>query len=158
MVGEEDLDVSAISSTTIRHNWVEVNLILEISDKEKLKATLWIVTFCITVVTQRSSKVNSDWLNCKEMAVRTIRAIKSVSYERKKVVSHFSAQRGKGWQWTQLIQAGVGLKSQGGRRAIKPNSKVDKIKSKYKLALPKFRMKTEGFWPPKETRAVFPWK
>lgn len=67
------------------------------SDKVKLNAVPRIVIFCITVVTQHSSKVNSDWLKCREMAVRTIRAMKSVSYERKKeVVSPFSAQRGKG--------------------------------------------------------------
>jgi len=44
-----------------------------------------------------------------------------------------------------LIQAGVGVKSQEETRAIKPKGNVNKIKSKYKLALPKFRMKTEGF-------------
>lgn len=62
------------------------------------------------------------------------------SQERKNVVS----PRGKGWQWTQLIQAGVGVKSQGGKRAIKPNGNVDKIKSKYKLTLPKQELVFHG--------------
>jgi len=59
-------------------------LILEILDKEKLNATLLIVIASITVVTLHSRKVHSDWLKRREMAARTIKAMKSVSYERKK--------------------------------------------------------------------------
>lgn len=91
-------------------------------------ATLWDVIFCITVVTQHSSKVNSDWIKYGEIAVQIIRAMKSVSDERKQeIVWPFSAQRDKGWQWTQLIQAGVGVTSQGWTRAITLNDNVGTI-------------------------------